>query len=159
MNWHDQLETWSYLVTIIGFPWLLITYVVQIRKESRNEQEELYLNLSREYDEFLKLVLDNSDLRLLSDHASTDENDEQKERRHIMFGLLVSLFERAYILVYEDNMDRQTARLWQSWKDYIKEWCLRNDFRNSLKIHLQGEDPDFANYIREVAGEFECRPS
>jgi hypothetical protein len=142
----EQLELWSYVATIVGFPWLILTFWYERKKERINDQEELFLSLSREYDEFLRLVLANSDLQLMSNSSQSLEG-EKAERRHIIFGILVSIFERAFILVYEDDMDKQTARLWQSWEDYIKEWCSRDDFRTGLKHHLHGEDPDFVRYM------------
>ena len=105
------------------------------------------------YADFLKLVLDNSDLRLLRnrpDEAAFTE--EQKERRHALFGILVSIFERAYVMVYEPNMNRQRRRLWQTWDDYISEWCARADYRSELPELLKGEDPDFAAYMYRSAG-------
>jgi len=55
----------------------------------------------------------------------------------------VSLFERAYLLVFEERMDKQTTRLWQSWEDYMREWCRRPDFREALPDLLSGEDEGF----------------
>ncbi|MGE0252140.1 MAG: hypothetical protein AB7O99_05290, partial [Dongiaceae bacterium] len=82
---------------------------------------------------------------------------EQKERKHIIFELLMSLFERAFILVHEDNMNKQTQRLWQSWDDYIRFWLRREDFRHNLPNLLSGEDPDFVAYMQKVANSFEGR--
>ncbi|MGE0190150.1 MAG: hypothetical protein AB7Q04_12805, partial [Steroidobacteraceae bacterium] len=79
---------------------------------------------------------------------------EQKERKHIIFELLMSLFERAFILVHEDNMNKQTQRLWQSWDDYIRFWLKRDDFRQNLTTLLSGEDPDFVNYMQRLANNF-----
>lgn len=146
----EKFELWSYVATIVGFPWLILTFWYERKKEGMNEQEELFLDLSREYDEFLKLVLNNSDLRLMSPQSNIVFDEEKTERRYIIFGILVSIFERAYLLVYEDDMDKQTARLWKSWEDYIKEWCSRKDFRASLDIHLVGEDPDFVKYMKSI---------
>jgi hypothetical protein len=50
-------------------------------------------------------------------------------------------------------MNKQTARLWGSWEDYMREWCRRPDFRNELESLLKGEDPDFVNHIRRIAKE------
>jgi hypothetical protein len=149
-----SLETWellSYIVTVVGLPLAIITYMLEQRKERRNEDEEIFQRLSDEYREFLKLVLDNADLHLLRREGSpTDLTEEQKERRFAIFGILVSLFERAYLLVYEDNMDKQTRRMWQSWEDYMREWVRRPDFRDSLTIQLEGEDEEFTRYIRRL---------
>ncbi len=77
--------------------------------------------------------------------------DEQNERKLAIFNILVSLFERSYLLVFEEKMDRQTHRLWFSWKDYMREWCRRKDFREALPELLQGEDEDFQTHIRKIA--------
>jgi len=147
----EKLEMLSYIVTIIGLPLAILTFVLEQRKERRSEEEEIYQRLSDEYREFLKLVLDNADLHLLRhDPRGAEFTEEQKERRHAIFGILVALFERAYLLVYEDKMDKQTRRLWQSWEDYMREWVRRPDFRDALAIHLEGEDEEFTRHISRL---------
>jgi hypothetical protein len=97
-------------------------------------------------------VLDNADLQLLRKRASLAAlTEEQKERRLALFGILVSIFERAYILVYEEHMDKQTKRLWSSWEDYMREWCRHPDFQQALPELLEGEDPDFRKHIQRIA--------
>jgi hypothetical protein len=83
--------------------------------------------------------------------AQESLTDEQNERKFAIFSILVSLFERAYLLVYESKMDKQTKRLWQSWEDYMREWCRREDFRDALPELLGGEDEDFQAHIRKIA--------
>ena len=150
-----MLELWeilSYIVTVVALPFAIIIFVIEQRKERRNEEEEIYQRLSDEYREFLKLVLDNSDLQLLRrDRIRQDLTPQQSERRFAVFGILVSLFERAYLLVYEEKMDKQTRRLWRSWEDYIREWLQRPDFREALPELLHGEDEDFTRYIEDLA--------
>ena len=145
----ETMELVSYIVTIVGLPLAIVTFVWQQRQERRNEEEEIFQRLSDEYREFLKLVLDNADLHLLRREGSRAElTEEQKERRLAIFGILVSLFERAYLLVYEEEMDKQTRRMWQSWEDYMREWVRRTDFRGALPDLLEGEDEEFQRYIR-----------
>ena len=43
---------------------------------------------------------------------------EQRERMFIIFSMLISLFERAYLLLYEDGMKEKQLRRWRSWEDY-----------------------------------------
>lgn len=148
----ERLELVSYLVTIFGLPLAIFVFVYEQRRERRNEDEEIFQKLSDEYREFLKLVLDNSDLQLLRrDGSRQNLTEEQKERRFAIFGILISLFERAYLLVYEDEMDRQSRRLWQSWEDYMREWVRRADFRSALPELLEGEDEAFTHHIRRLA--------
>lgn len=147
-------EIASYVVTVVGLPFAIVVYALEQRKERQNEDEELFQRLSDEYAEFSKLLLDNADLRLMSgDLHDKDLSDEQLERKKIIFDLLVSLFERAYLLVYEEKMSKQTQRLWATWEDYIQFWCKRADFRITLHELLKGEDPDFVNYMKRMARE------
>jgi len=152
-----DLETWelaSYIVTVFGFPAGIFVYMLDRRKERQNEEEEIYQKLTDEYADFSKLLLENSDLRLMStEQPDSVMSAEQIERKKIIFDILISLFERAYILVYEADMNPQTQRLWLTWDDFIRSWCRRQDFREALPELLQGEDPDFGNYIRNVAAE------
>jgi len=144
----------SYVVTVVGLPLAITVFLLEQRKERQGEQEEIYQRLSDEYREFLKLVLDNADLQLLRNTKPDKElTEEQKERRQAIFGILISLFERAYLLVFEEEMDFHTRRLWSSWEDYMREWCRREDFRVSLDEILEGEDPDFTRYILKLSSE------
>ena len=94
------------------------------------------------------------DLHLLRRESSrVDFTEEQKERRLAIFGILISLFERAYLLVYEEKMDKQTRRMWQSWEDYMREWVRRSEFREALPTLLEGEDDEFQDYMRKLAAE------
>ena len=159
MSLHEILEMLSYLVTIVGLPLAILTFMLEQRKERQNEEEEIFQRLSDEYREFLELVLDNADLHLLRREGSTVAlTEEQEERRHAIFGILISLFERAYLLVYEPKMSKQTRRLWQSWEDYMREWVRRADFRDALPTLLEGEDEEFTHYISELVSEEEKAP-
>lgn len=155
------LEGWelsSYVVTVIGLPLAIFLFIYEQRKERRNEEEELYQRLADEYTDFLKLCLENADLRLLRPGGAQEPaTSEQQERKFALFNILISLFERAYIIVYEDEMDRQTRRLWQSWEDFIGEWCRREDFRAALPTLLQGEDEDFVRHITRLAAAEQAR--
>ena len=149
-----SLETWellSYVVTVVGLPFAILVYIHDQRKERENEDEEVYQLLSDNYQEFLKVALENPDLRLFSAESAADLSPDQRERKLIVFNMLVSLFERAYLVLYDDAMSDKQARRWRSWEDYMREWCARPDFRNSLPQLLRGEDPEFVAYIEGLA--------
>jgi hypothetical protein len=145
-------ELMFYVVETFALPFAIVVFILEQRKERQNEEEEIFQRLSDEYREFLKLVLDNADLHLLRrDSAPQNLAEEQKERRLAIFGILISLFERAYLLVYEDEMDKQTRRMWQSWEDYMREWVRRSEFRDALPQLLEGEDEEFTLHIKKLA--------
>ena len=149
-----SIQTWellSYVVTVIGLPLAIIVFLYEQRKERDNEDEEVYQMLSDNYQDFLKVTLANPDLRLFSAEKTPQLTDEQNERMFIIFSMLISLFERAYLLLYEEDMSPRKLRRWRSWDDYMREWCQREDFRIVLDIQLHGEDPDFVAYLRTLA--------
>jgi hypothetical protein len=154
MSIFEIFEFLSYVVTVIGLPFAIVVFLMEQHKERQNEEEEIFQQISDEYRDFLKLVLDNADLNLLRrEGVKTEFNEEQKERRHAIFGILISLFERAYLLVYEDNLTGKPLRRWKSWEDYMREWLRRADFRDVLSILLEGEDEEFTVHILKLAEE------
>ena len=139
--------------TTIGLPLAIIVFLFEQRKERDNEEDAVYQLLSDNYQDFLKVVLANPDLRLFSAEKTPQLTAEQRERMLIIFGMLVSLFERAYLLLYENNMTSKQMRRWCSWEDYMREWCQREDFRAALPELLRGEHPDFVKCIQALAAD------
>ena len=149
-----DIGTWellSYVVTTIGLPLAILVFVYEQKKERDNEDEEVYQLLSDNYQDFLRMALGHPDLRLFSPEQTPELNDEQRERMLIIFNMLISLFERAYLLLYEPKMSSKHKRRWLSWEDYMREWCRREDFRALLPTLLDGEDVEFGAYIRALA--------
>lgn len=148
-----SIETWellSYVITVIGLPMAIFVFIFEQFKERENEEEEVYQLLSDNYQDFLKVALENPDLQLFSDEETPSLTAEQQERLRIIFDMLISLFERAFLLLYEDRMSDKQARRWHSWEDYMREWCSRADFRSHLPRLLRGEDPGFVRYMERL---------
>ena len=149
-----SIQTWellSYVMTVIGLPLAIVVFLYEQRKERENEEEEVYQLLSDNYQDFLKTALDNPDLRLFSIGELPEMTGQQTERMVIIYNMLISLFERAYLLLYEEGMSDKRLRRWRSWEDYMREWCRRSDFRARLPTLLHGEDPAFVAYIEALA--------
>jgi hypothetical protein len=153
VNTRDAWELASFVVTALGLPFAILFFAWEQRKERDNEEEEAYQLLSNAYNDFLKIVLSNPDLHLRTNDPLLDPTPEQRERMLVIFDMLMSLFERAYLVAYKPHMSETEARRWNSWDDYMREWCRREDFRNVLPQLLRGEDPEFQDYIRRIAEE------
>lgn len=150
------LETWellSYIVTVVGLPMAIFVFLWEQRKERESEEFEVYQSLADNYQDFLKVVLENPDLRLFSTPKTDNLSPEQHERMMVIFGMLISLFERAYLLLYSPRLSPAQLRRWRSWDDYMREWCQREDFRRVLPSLLQGEDQEFGTYILSLANQ------
>ena len=141
----------SYVVTVIGLPLAISVFIFEQRKERDNEEEEVYQLLSDNYQDFLKIALEHPDLHIFAIEETPALSIEQRDRMFIIFSMLISLFERAYLLLYEEKMSLKQLRRWRSWEDYMGEWCNRADFRAALPALLNGEDPEFSGYIQNLA--------
>jgi len=83
-------------VTAIGLPLAILVFLYEQRRERQNDQEEIFQRGFDEYRECLKLVVEISNLHLLQREVSTHElSSGLKERRFVIFGIRVSLIERA----------------------------------------------------------------
>jgi hypothetical protein len=151
VTWRDAWELASFIVTVVGLPFAIGVFLLQQRQERENEEEEAYQMLSDAYNDFLKIVLANADLQLRTSGALSSPTAEQNERMMVIFDMLISLFERAYLVAYKEDMTPTEKRRWNSWDDFMREWCRRDDFHNALPLLLRGEDPDFQAYIKQVA--------
>jgi hypothetical protein len=153
MSARDAWELASFVVTVVALPFAIIFFAWEQRKERDNEEEEGYQLLSNAYNDFLKVVLGNPDLQLRTNEPLANPTPEQNERMLVIFDMLMSLFERAFLVAYKPKMSETEARRWNSWDDYMREWCHREDFRNALPLLLRGEDPEFQSYLRRIAKE------
>jgi hypothetical protein len=154
MPWSQALEMLSYAVTILGFPFAIVIFAYEQRKRRQIERNELHRMLSQEYDNFLRLVLEHADLSFfMKSRPNSKLSEEQIERKEILFRILTSLFEKAYIILYQDDLSGDTLRLWLAWEDDMREWCRREDFRSALPHLLEGEDDRFSAHIRRIAKE------
>lgn len=150
MNLLEGFELASYIVTIVGLPFAVWVFLAQQRKERENEEEEAYQHLSDAYNEFLRIVLANADLQLRTASPLQDPTSEQRERMLVIFDMLISLFERAYLVAHKTEMSPEEQRRWNSWDDFMREWCHRDDFALVLPQLLRGEDPEFQQYLERV---------
>ena len=143
MTWFEFL---SYIATALGIPLALFVFMFEEKKERQAEQEEIYEKLMDHYARIQEKLFEYPEL----DHHDTPlNNPEDARRQYILYEMLISLFERSFILLYGET-DPAYQRMWNSWEDYIAEWVHRPNFRAALPQLMQGEDPDFANYISKI---------
>jgi hypothetical protein len=153
MSARDAWEYASFVVTALGLPCAILFFAWEQRKERDNEEEAAYQLLSDAYNDFLQVVLAHPDLHLRTNEPLLSPTSEQTERMLVIFDMLISLFERAYLVAFKPRMSETEARRWNSWDDYMREWCHRDDFHTALPLLLRGEDPEFQDYIRRIAQE------
>lgn len=145
LEWFEFL---SYLATVIGIPLAVWTFILQEKKERQNEQEEIYDKLMAHYAEIQEKLFHYPELDV---HDTPSPDAETMRRQYILYEMLVSLFERSFILL-ESEKDPAYQRMWNSWVDYIHQWLAKPNFRAALPALMKGEDPDFVAYMSELSG-------
>ena len=128
MDW----DLTSRIVISLGLPFSIFVFLYERRKASEAAAAEVNELLSVAYTDFLKLVIQNPDLSLSSDRSTVGLNDEQRERMNAMFEILTSIFQRAYLLGYADNLSGKRLKRWRAWESFIRQWCRRDDYRARL---------------------------
>jgi hypothetical protein len=153
---HDFL-TWmellSYLATVVGIPLALFVFMFEEKKERQAEQEEIYEKLMDHYARIQERLFEYPEL---DQHDTPLSDAEDARRQHILYEMLVSLFERAFILLYGET-DPAYHRMWNSWEDYIAQWLAHGNFRAALPRLVKGEDKDFVAYLARATG-LDLRP-
>lgn len=142
------MELLSYVATVIGIPLAIITFITQERKERQSEQEEIYDKLMDHYAEIQEKLFEHPEL---DQHNTPLTDPEAARRQRILYEMLISLFERAFILLHGET-DPAYKRMWNSWLDYIESWSVRPNFRAVLPDMMRGEDPDFTDFMVLATG-------
>jgi hypothetical protein len=143
----EFMEFLSYVATVIGIPLATVTYILQEKKERQNEQEEIYDKLMGHYTVIQEKLFEFPELDV---HDKTLDNFEDARRQYILYQMVVSLFERSYILLASET-DPAYQRMWNSWEDYIREWIRHPNFIAALPRLMEGEDKDFVSYMAELS--------
>jgi len=150
-------ELLSYVVTVLALPAALFSFWRESRAERDNEQkeiqqreDEIYIQLSQQYSAFLESILANAELGLLDERPleAPPLTAAQQQKKVVYYEMLIALFERAFILLYEDTPSKDASRRWASWADYIAWWLEKPDFRAYARTTLDGEDPEFAAFLQ-----------
>lgn len=142
----EFMEFLSYVATVVGIPLAIIMFRVQENKERQNEQEEIYDKLMEQYTGIQEKLFEFPELDM---HEKPLANPEDSRRQYILYQMVVSLFERAFILLASET-DPAYQRMWNSWVDYIREWAVRPNFRDALPHLMEGEDKDFVAYMAQL---------
>jgi len=144
----ETFEFLSYVATVVGIPLALLTFVYQEKKERQNEQEEIYDKLMGHYAEIQEKLFEYPELDM---HGEQSSDPETQRRQYILYEMLISLFERSFILL-ENERAPEYQRMWNSWVDYIETWLRKPNFVAALPQLMKGEDPDFVAYISKLSG-------
>lgn len=136
---------------LIGIPVGIYVYWRNKKSERIDREYGTYHALDEKYIEYLKLCLANPDLDVadMPKVNAATLTEEQSHRQIIMFSILMSIMERAYIM-YKDKSDAMRQAQWSGWDAYIQDWRRRENFAAALPFLASEFDVGFCNYIRQA---------
>lgn len=144
----EFMELLSYVATVVGIPLAIWTFIIQERKERQSEQEEIYDQLMDHYDDIREKLFEHPEL---DQHDAPLPDPESQRRQRILYEMLISLFERAFILLQGETSPAY-QRMWNSWIDYIQYWSNLPNFRAALPDMVRGEDQHFVAFLAKATG-------
>lgn len=144
------LEIAGRIVVLLGFPLAYVQYLRTKRKEKRDREYGTYNALDEKYLEFQKLCLDHPYLNIfdIPDKVPQKLDEKQQKEELILLTMLISIFERAYLL-YSDQNSVIKKKQWVGWDSYIKSYCKRENFLQAWKISGNTFDTDFEKFMEE----------
>lgn len=145
----DLILALGLLPTAIGIWW-------QQKKTNEDRENGTYDSLDVRYTRFLELCCEYPELEVydpLRDNWS-ELNHQQKKRQLILYQILVSVLERAYILYHEKHifMGDLRRRQWTGWLHYMEDYAARPNFRYVWIQKKIGEDMDidFIEFMQKL---------
>ena len=167
-NVQAALEFLEKFITIGVLPVALIAFFKDRKKEheevaavraaaERDRKAQQYLTydaLDDRYGEFLKLMVQTAVLPVYPANAELtvlNLNHRQKRRYLAAFEVLISIFERAFLMFRTPDVSSNTAQ-WQGWKACMFSWRQRAGW-DEIFTAVNGEqfDADFVQYIDRLA--------
>lgn len=150
----DVLDIVTSVITIIGVPVGIIGYFRNKQKERKEHEYLVYDALDDKYTGFLNLCLQHPELKVYEGEAPGDVklNGEQKTKRLIMYEILISILERAYMMFKDQDTEVRKTQ-WEGWEKYISDWMRNTSFRESW-TKLSGQyETNFTSYMNTVYAE------
>lgn len=146
------VEVGAGLVTALGFPFAIFSYFKRKRIEGelaqRMADEDAYAKLFDDYNNFLKLVIENPQVNLADEPLTASEQSGSEHDPYLrvkaisMFNIFLSIAERAFLL-YKNASVAARREQWDGWQAYIVDVLSRPDIREMYDSHKSTYDRSF----------------
>ena len=150
MLFKDILDIADKIIVILGVPFAIYQYAMAKKKERRDREYGTYDALDEKYIEFQQLCLKypNLDIFDIPDKSPPNLDEKSKKEELIIFTILFSIFERAYLL-YSDESSQLKKKQWWGWDEYIKAFSKRQNFKTAWNVSGKTFDTTFQEYMSE----------
>ena len=144
-------ELISYLVVVLGVPVALFQYLRSQTREREERERQIFDAVSASYVDFQLLALERPYLDVfdIPDSEPVALTPLQAKEELIAFAVLLSIFERAYLLYLTRPTPITTAQ-WREWDVHIRGYFRRGNFRCAWSLGASSYDPRFVAYMHDV---------
>lgn len=151
MSLIQLLDMLANVAAVLGIPAAIFLFLHEKQKERREREYGTYDALDDKYIAYLQLCMENPELDLydLPLEKTVELSAEQKIRQYAMFEILLSIFERAF-LMYRDQSNKTKQRQWTGWDEYIHDYAQRETFRRLWRLRGAEYDADFTAYTDSI---------
>ena len=150
-DWLQVAQLIASITVVLSFPALIARYVRTTRKEARDRELGTYNALDDKYIEYLRICLQHPRLDIFDIplQAPQSLSAEEKEQELIAFTILMSIFERAF-LMYQQQNTAIKMRQWVGWQEYIVNYCARKNFKDAWIISGNTFDTSFQIFMQDI---------
>lgn len=141
------------ITVLIGVPLAIVKYFKSVKEDKIEKQYDTYDALDEKYIEFQKLCLSKPYLNVfdIDDGLNIELTPIQKKEEIIAYSILISIFERAYIM-YERKKNNE-GNQWEGWLENIIDYCKRDNFVKAWEKNGWGWDSGFETLINRLIKE------
>lgn len=144
----DVFQIIYFIALSVSGPLALISFFQSKKKEQQQREDGTYQSLDEKYLEFQKLCLQHPKLDVFDYSVESERalTADEKKQELIMFTMLASLFERAF-LMYKDHVASVRDKQWSGWVEYMRQYGNRKNFREAWAKIGEMFDSDFHKFI------------
>lgn len=147
-DWRTIAEMLAHATVVLGFPIAIVEFRKRRLREQHDREYGTYNALDEKYLEFQQLCLRMPRLNIFDvpDVTPAPLSEEEKKQEVIAFTMLFSIFERAFLMYYDQNTELRRKQ-WAGWDQYIRTFCARENFARAWAASGATFDTDFQEYI------------
>lgn len=143
----EYAELLGAVLVFFGAVMAYFQYVDGQRKEQQDLGERAYSELQDSYFDLLAICLQYPNLDCYDNRRPNAPclTPEEERQQDILYGMIISVFERAYVR-YEVNKPPRHAEQWPGWVKYMEGFAERDGMRRGWSEVRDEFDSGFADF-------------
>lgn len=146
MTLADKIGITSNLILVLTLLATGLTIWWQLRKANEDRENGTYDSLDERFTRFLEICIQYPELEVYNPARDNwaELSAQDARRQLILYQILVSIFERAYLLYNETHVRKSKTRRnqWEGWVRYIRYYSEHPTFLYAWMEEKIGEDMD-----------------